>query len=278
MTSSKKNATPGAAPLLDLQATHNPNRWFMPVRGPIVVGATPARQFLFGGAGLAASILAMERTCGRPTIWATAQYLSYAGPGTVVDFDVIVPIQGRHNTQARVIAHVADKEILTVNAALGERPDTLSYQWVKAPIVPRPEECPSAPESKHSNLRRVLEFRIATGGIGIGEAGPNGATDGRVVFWVRGPGMAVDVAMLAMFADFLPAGQSYATGKSLLGKSLDNTLRIRRIVPTDWVLCEIQMEGAYGGYGHGRMHLFAEDGTLMAIAQQSFIMREYDGD
>ena len=77
---------------------------------------------MFGGVGMAAAIGALERTCGRPVIWATAQYLSYARPPTVVDLDVCVPAAGKHTSQARVISHVGDKEILTVNAALGGRP------------------------------------------------------------------------------------------------------------------------------------------------------------
>src|SRR5918911_2464150 len=54
---------------------------------------------------------------------------------------------------------------------------------------------------------------------------------------------------------------------------LDNTLRIRRIVPTDWVLCDIRILGIHGGFGHGAMYLFARDGELMATASQSVIVR-----
>lgn len=49
---------------------------------------------MFGG--LAAAILAMERVSARPIIWATAQYLDNAWLGSVVDLDIIVPVQVRH--------------------------------------------------------------------------------------------------------------------------------------------------------------------------------------
>ncbi|MDQ1356726.1 MAG: hypothetical protein QOG44_1099, partial [Acidimicrobiaceae bacterium] len=39
---------------------------------------------MFGGCGLAAGVAAMEHASGRPAIWATAQYLSYAPTGSVV--------------------------------------------------------------------------------------------------------------------------------------------------------------------------------------------------
>src|SRR6516165_3784220 len=93
----------------DLRATHNPHRWFLPVTAEVVVGPK-SRPFLFGGAAMAAAIRAMERTCGRPAIWATAQYLSYARLGQIVDLDVWVPSAGRHTSQARVIGHVRDHE------------------------------------------------------------------------------------------------------------------------------------------------------------------------
>ena len=112
----------------DLKATHNPHRWYLPVEPSICVGP-PGNVFMFGGVGLASALAAMERTTGRPLIWATAQYLSYARPSNVVDLDVWTPAAGKYNTQARVTGHVDDKEILTVNAALGARPSDLSGQW-----------------------------------------------------------------------------------------------------------------------------------------------------
>ena len=62
-------------------------------------------------------------------------------------------------------------------------------------------------------------------------------------------------------------------GQHVGGNSLDNTLRIRRIVPTDWVLCDIRISGVHGGFAHGAMSLFAQDGELMATASQSMILR-----
>jgi acyl-CoA thioesterase II len=46
-------------------------------------------------------------------------------------------------------------------------------------------------------------------------------------------------------------------------------------VPTTWVLCDVQAQAAARGFGHGHMRLYAEDGTLMATASQSIILRSY---
>jgi hypothetical protein len=51
---------------------------------------------------------------------------AYARPPSIVDLDVWVPAAGKYNSQARVISHVGDTEILTVNAALGSRPSEIS--------------------------------------------------------------------------------------------------------------------------------------------------------
>ena len=57
------------------------------------------------------------------------------------------------------------------------------------------------------------------------------------------------------------------------GNSLDNTLRVVKIVPTEWVLLDIQVDGIANGFGHGTVRLYARDGTLMATASQSTIVR-----
>ena len=83
----------------------------------------------------------------------------------------------------------------------------------------------------------------------------------------------IDSAMLAILADFVPSGVGNALGRNAGGNSLDNTLRIRRITPTEWVLCDIRIVGVHGGFAHGAMHLFAQSGDLMATASQSLIVR-----
>jgi acyl-CoA thioesterase len=266
-----------AAELIDLQATDNPHRWSLPVRESLCVGFSEHR-YLYGGAGLAAAILAMEKTCKRPVVWAAAQYLSYARPASVLDLDVTVAVQGHFSSQARVIGHVADREILTANAALGERPSEFSQQWAEAPRVPRPEDGTPIFDRLPftSGIYGALEARLVKGRFGRAQTSAEPAADsadGHMVIWVRVREKALDAATLALVADFVPIGVSLALGRNAFGNSLDNTIRIRRIVPSDWLLCDIRIYGVHGGFGHGRMILFAEDGTLMATASQSFILR-----
>ena len=265
--------------LIDLQPTHNPQRFTLAITSGICVGR-PDSQFLFGGAGLAACIAALEAVTGRPAVWATAQYLTYARPGSVLDLDVVVPVMGKYSAQARVTGHVGETEVLTVNAALGARPDDIVHQWATMPEVAGPDDCPPMPDNWHGardDIHSRLELRVAKGRYGAERAIGGPSLDGHTTLWARlQGGAAIDRVALAMLADFVPSGVGDAIGRLGGGNSLDNTIRFARLVPTEWVLLDIRIHGVASGFSHGSMHLFAQDGTLMASASQSMIVR-FDG-
>jgi acyl-CoA thioesterase II len=255
---------------LGLEETDDPLRYRMPVT-PAVSSGMGA---LFGGAGLAAGIEAMETASGRPVIWATAQYLSYARPPAVLDIEVVLAVTGHQVTQARAIARVDGDEILTVNAALGVRPLELQGQWAVMPVVPRPGDSPPRRHYRphpEDSLATRIEARMAKGRMPEELDGVPG--DGRTAMWARIPDVEVGSTTLAVLGDFVPSGIGQALGLPAGGNSLDNTLRVNRIVPTDWVLLDIRIHGVDHGFGHGLVHLWAEDGTLLGTASQSAIVR-----
>ena len=262
---------------LGLEPTHNPMRWVLPVTPGI---STPG-PFLFGGCGLGAAIAAMEAVSGRPVIWATAQYLSYANPPSVLDIDVTVGAQGRSITQARVVGHVVDQEILTVNAALGTRDLDTEGSWVERPVVPPPDDCPVRPPRvpDTESIMDRLDIRLANA-RSWDEVDGNPSPDGRSVLWARMPDLLEPSsgASLAILGDYVPFGIGQALGRVGGGNSLDNTLRVYRLVPTEWVLLDIRIHAVAHGFGHGVVHLWAEDGTLLATASQSTIIRMMPAD
>jgi acyl-CoA thioesterase-2 len=266
-----------AREFLGLRETHNPHRWILEV----VPGICTDELFLFGGCALGAAIDAMERTTGRPAIWATAQYLSFAHPPEIVDIDVTVASSGHNTTQARVVAHVADREILTVNAALGERPDRHAGQWAVMPDVPMPADAPPrvrpvTPVDGENSIAQRLEMRLARGRDFLSYDGTRG--DGHAALWARIPAdLGMSAAALAILGDYVPFGVGQALGEYVGGNSLDNTIRICRLVATEWVLIDVRVDTVHHGFGHGTVHLWAEDGTLLATASQSCIVREWQG-
>lgn len=256
---------------LGLEPTHNPMRWVLPVTPGISTG----HQFLFGGCGLGAAIAALEGSSGRPVIWATAQYLSYANPPSIMDIDVTIAAAGRQVTQARAVGHVGDREILTVNAALGSRSMDAEGQWAERPDVPAPEACgPRMPRFPGAeSIMDRIDTRLASA-LAFDELPGPGAPGGRSALWARIPDVLdMSAATLAILGDYVPFGIGQALGERAGGNSLDNTLRVGRLVPTEWVLLDIRVHAVRNGFGHGDVHLWADDGTLLATASQSTIVR-----
>jgi acyl-CoA thioesterase II len=257
---------------LGLEPTHNPMRWVLPV----TPGISAAGGFLFGGCALGAAVAAMEHVSERPVVWATAQYLSYAVPPSVLDIDVTIAAQGHQVTQARVVGHVADTEILTVNAALGTRELDAEGVWVSPPDVPDPEACPPRalrlPDVE--SIMNRLDVRMAKARTWDDVEG-HPMPDGRSALWARVPDL-LDLssgASLAILGDYVPFGIGQALGRLGGGNSLDNTLRVYRLVPTEWVLIDVRIQAVARGFGHGVVQLWAQDGTLLATASQSTIVR-----
>lgn len=100
-------------------------------------------------------------------------------------------------------------------------------------------------------------------------------SDGQYLLWARIPDVitGMGATTLAVLGDFVPSGVGQALGVRGVGNSLDNTLRVCRMVPTEWVLMDIRVHAVERGFGHGLVHMFAEDSTLLATASQSVIVR-----
>jgi len=245
--------------------TADPLQW----RLPVVDALTTSAGSLFGGVALGAAATALETVTGRPLVWATAQYLLYAQPPTVLDLDLTIAVSGKQTTQARAVGSVDGTEIFTVNAALGARPIDLRGTWVERPDVPPPDAFPSTtvPDEVRSRISGRMELRLA------GEEGLTSvAGHGRIAVWARVPGLQPSAAMLAVLGDMVPFGIRRVMGMRGSGNSLDNTLRVARLVPTDWVLLDIRIHAVERGFGHGAVHLWSEGGVLLGTASQTVII------
>ena len=266
--------------LIPLAPTPDPERYRLALHPGLCVGP-PDRSFMFGGAGLAAAVLALERRTGRPLVWATAQYLAFCRPPAVLEIEARPVTEGRTVTQARAAVHDGDRPVLSVTAALGERPGLFEHAWIEAPRTPAPDQCPTTARwrDREDDLHSRFDVRIANGAPHGADAGGQGpSADGRTRLWIRPVGdHPIDAAMLAIIADHAPSGVGAAIGRHAGGNSLDNTLRIARLVHTRWVLADIHVQALANGFAHAAISLFAENGGLMALASQSMIVRPRDG-
>lgn len=259
---------------LNLDRHGDTDRWRLPLT-PALGGGGGS---LFGGAGLAAGIQAIERTTGRPAVWATGQYIARTQPGEVMDLEVTIPSQGYTVSQGRMVGHVGDREIITVLAAVGERPEISRAIWAKPVDVPEPEECEplvrTFGDDEVESMHHHVDIRVARGMFGFVEGGtPSG--DERTTLWSRMPGVQNDPGALAIMADYGPSALGNALGKQTSCTSIDNTIRFADSAGNEgaWIQLDNQIEFVGNGFAHGTTLMWSQNGRLLAVASQSMIVR-----
>ncbi len=242
---------------------------------PVVPKTTGGRGSLFGGAGLAAGIVALEQATEKPVIWATGQYLSLTQQPVTLDLEVLLPAVGRNVTQGRAVGHLGDQEVITVFGACGTRPDVASGVWFKMPEAKAPEDCEElARHHDGETIHEYVEVRLAEGMFGFSGSGTASGTN-RTLLWTRMPQIEHDAGALAIIADYMPSALGNALNRVMGCTSLDNTIRFANRAHSDWILCENTIEFVGHGFGYGNVNMWSDSGVLLATASQSFIVREF---
>ena len=128
----------------------------------------------------------MQTATGRPVIWATAQYLSFAVGMDPIDIAVTIEVAGRNTTQARCVLSRNGDEILTAHAALAHTISS-SRACGSAATVPAPDECPPYRffARGRGHLGDRAEFRLARGRQLDDIEHDGGRGDGSFALWVR---------------------------------------------------------------------------------------------
>ena len=228
---------------------------------------------LYGGTGVAATVMAMEAATQRDALWVLTQFVASPRAGACIDWEVETLAAGHRVSQLSVRARVDGAVVFCgLGATADPRPDGLEGQYVPAPAVPLPDECPpllhgpGTPALRDRGFNRNLEYR---------EAEPLGeGAEGSVLLWARRTdGSPLTRAGLAYLADMVPMAVARAAGKLGAGFSLDNALRFADIPRSEWVLLDLRGEVATSGYGHGSFTAWAPDGTLVATGSQSATMK-----
>jgi acyl-CoA thioesterase len=121
-----------------------------------------------------------------------------------------------------------------------------------------------------------VKTRVAKGRTFDEIDGTPGSAD--TALWARMPGhVEPSAATLAIFGDYVSGGVANPVGRRVMGRSLDNTIRVVQLEATEWVLIDIRMHALVGGYAQGTAFLWSETGTLLAIASQSLTIKLWQG-
>jgi acyl-CoA thioesterase len=227
---------------------------------------------LFGGTAIAAAVGAMELVAGRPALWATSQIVSSAQQGDVVDVVVEHLARGNNVDQLRVTLTVDERVMV---AALGStatpRRDGISGLGARMPNVtpphrsePRIHRGGSWGETGERGQHRIMELLTPE----LVDGTP--LAPGRMVLWARLIEEHTNTAAkLGFLGDMVPVAVCDAAGVRGAGTSLDNSLRVGRLVDSEWVLLDLRGHVAADGYGYGECHLWSPDGVLLGTASQT---------
>ena len=228
---------------------------------------------LYGGTALAASLQAFEVATGRPALWCTTQFSASTAMGARIDQTVEVLAEGRNVAQLRLSASTEGRLLYSALGATGlPRSGPAGEAEGTGPAMPEVVS-PADAEVREWHTGAEVGFSTITEFRQVpyppdpvtGDVRP-----GRVAMWARMPGETRHTpSTLAFLADMVPIAICHAAGVAGAGTSLDNTLRVAHLVESEWVLLDLEGHIARGGYGHGAVHVWSEDGVLMATGSQT---------
>lgn len=230
---------------------------------------------IYGGTAIAASMMAMEAATQRDVLWVTTQFVAPAPNGRVIEMQTDVLASGKRTGQVRVTATI-DGDVMY--ASLGSvgipRENGLVGQFERMPVVTPPSDSaprmhgpPRAETPTEPGWARECEYLVPD--IISTERGG----DGTMAMWTRlRSGRPMSPAQIAFAADMVPVAIARGAGRMGAGTSLDNSMRFASVADTGWVLLELQGNMASGGYGHGIVRVWTEDGKLVAVGSQTASM------
>ena len=228
---------------------------------------------LYGGCAIAAAVSAMEVATQSPILWATTQFVASPREGTLIDLDVTIHAAGKRIKQVHVNGVDESGAVMfsTMGSTAIPRENGIEGQFQSMPNVPGPDQAegfffgpPQMAQMQVDFFASLVEHRA------VSLAPDEERAKGAMAMWARlathKPPTAAGVSFMA---DMAPISIASGLGKRGGGISLDNSMRFGPPAETEWVLLEVHGHLAVGGYGHCTIHVWSEDGVLVATGGQT---------
>lgn len=238
-------------------------------RLPVTVGVISGARALFGGCATVAAIVAAQTLAEQPVVFAASHF------GSLAKLDTIATIRARVIAQSRTLSHIEvegsvdGKQSFLTRLTTGARPPVETEgQWI-APIPPATIEdsAPFEHPVHEGTWASRFEFRLA----GVTSDGRPSAS-----WWVRPKDEDLDPIVAAtVLVDYVTYGVGRPLGVPIGGISIDNVVRVHRVVPADWYLLQVMPDAIEGGLGFGSAAVFA-DGSLVVSGTQSIAVMPWD--
>ncbi|HVV36744.1 MAG TPA: thioesterase family protein [Acidimicrobiales bacterium] len=228
---------------------------------------------LYGGCAIAAAVTAMEVATQSPILWATTQFVASPREGTRISLDTTIHAAGKRIKQVHVNGVDESGAVMfsTMGSTANPRENGIEGQFQQMPNVPGPDDAaefffgpPQLKEVQVDFFASLVEHRH------VSLAPDEERAKGAMAMWARlSTHQPPTPAGVAFMADMAPISIASGLGKRGGGISLDNSVRFGPPADSEWVLLEVHGHLAIGGYGHCTIHVWSEDGVLVAIGGQS---------
>ncbi len=203
------------------------------------------------------------------------QHLGPAAIGEQITIDVHHDAVGRSVSQVRVSASIAGRPLFNALAAHAEpRCADLVATFAEYPHVTPPDDSPVLMAARRHdggtpNMLSMVDVRQALPLTPL-------AHDERFAVWVRLRDVAPTAPVLGYLSDWVAPEVLRRMHRTGGGMSLDTTLRLGTVDLTEWVLVEMRADMVVGGFGTGSVLMWSTNHTLVAVAEQTAVLRPAD--
>jgi acyl-CoA thioesterase II len=222
----------------------------------------PAGKHLSGGATTAALAARAVRVSGKALAAINVQFLAPLPVGRQIVLSDTIVRDGRSFAYVDTMISLGDRVAARAQAICGGR-EGISAILSAVPSVPSPQQCLPMPwiRCDAGDQQSALDIRLAES--------PATSSDGGGRFWFGVADGLDPLSALAIAADYLPEMLHMRLGQRVGAISLDNQLQVFCLTATDWILCDVGIEAIADGRFVGRVHLFDENGMILATGGQS---------